>query len=70
MTMRQTTLSLPDGARATLTLPDPPSADAIAHLEDAIGSLLRRLRRELGNEAGDDPGAVEFESWLRQLRRA
>lgn len=67
MTMRQTTLSIPDCGAATLTLPEPLTPDSLGHLEVAINRLLCTLRRDLNPDAAEDPGSVEFDSWSANL---
>ena len=62
MTQQQTTLSIPDCAPATLTLPDPLTLESIGRLEEAIGSLFRMFRNDLRGNAAD-PGCLEVDSW-------
>ncbi len=68
MTTQQFTIPLPDYGCATLTLPLNFGADALGPLEQAFGSLVRLLRRDLAAAAAGDAGAIEFDSWLAQLR--
>ena len=68
MTTQQFTIPLPDDGCATLTLPLNVGADALGPLEQALGSLVRLLRRDLAAPAANDPGVIEFDSWLAQLR--
>jgi hypothetical protein len=67
MTQQQTTLSIPDCAPATLTLPHPLTLESIGRLEEAIGSLFRTFRTDLRGNAADDPGCVEYDSWSIHL---
>ena len=67
MTQPQTTLSIPDCAAATLTLPDPLTMESIGRIERAIGSLFCMFRKDLRNNAADDPGCIEYDSWSIQL---
>ena len=67
MTQQQTTLSIPDCAPATLTLPDPLTLESIGRLEEAIASLFRTVRKDLRGNAADDPGSIEVDSWSVHL---
>jgi len=67
MTPRQTTFSAADGGAATLTLPETLTLESMSRLENDLGRLFRMLRSDLRGPATDDPGAIEFDSWIAQL---
>ena len=66
MTTQQITFLLPPYGTATLTLPKLLTPDAFARLDSAIGDGLREPCRN-GIDAVNDPGAIEFDSWLIHL---
>ena len=66
MTPRHTTFPLTDGGAATLTLPPHITLADISRLEHDLGRLVRMLRKDFGDRAGSDPGAIEFDSWAAQ----
>lgn len=68
MTQQQITLSIPDCAAATLTLPQPLTLESIGRLEAAIASLFRTFRTDLRGSAANDPGCIEVDSWSVHLR--
>lgn len=68
MTTQQMTFLLPPYGTATLTLPDHLTPDAFARLDAAIGDALREPCRAASADAGQDPGAIEFDSWLPHLQ--
>lgn len=55
MNHKQATIALPDGAQATLSIPEPVTLEKIGVLEEALVSFFRSARR--------DAGAVEYDSW-------
>jgi hypothetical protein len=67
MTTQQTMFLLPPYGTATLTLPERLTPDALARLETAIGDALREPCRDGSAAAANDPGAIEFDSWLIHL---
>lgn len=67
MTPRQTTFSVPEGGAATLTLPQTLTLESMSRLENEIGRMFRMLRQDLSGPATEDPGAIEFDSWIAQL---
>jgi hypothetical protein len=67
MTPRQTTFSIPEGGAATLTLPEALTLESMSRLENEFDRMFRMLRSDLRGPATDDPGAVEFDSWIAQL---
>lgn len=64
MTPRPTTFSIPVGGAATLTFAETPTPESIGRLEQDLGRMPRNDMRGL---ATDDPGAIEFDSWIAQL---
>ena len=56
--------------RATVTLPLTLGSDALGSLERSLGTQLRELRGETGVAPAGEPGVIEFDSWLAQLRSA
>jgi hypothetical protein len=50
-----------------LTLPKLLTPDAFARLDSAIGDGLREPCRNGIADAANDPGAIEFDSWLIHL---
>jgi hypothetical protein len=73
MNARLMTVTLPDHAAATLTVPLPLTRQALRGLEQALSAALGSLHRDAGGDTGseaDDAGAIEYASWLRQLRAA
>lgn len=64
MTTQQITFLLPPYGTATLTLPELLTPDAFARLDSAIGDALREPCRNGIAHAANDPGAIEFDSWL------
>lgn len=64
MTTQQITFLLPPYGTATLTLPKLLTPDAFARLDSAIGDALREPCRNGSADAANDPGAIEFDSWL------
>ena len=69
MNTRQLTVDLPDNAPAILSLPQPLNAESLGLLEQALAATLAMLRRDLRGDA-PDAGAVEYASWMAQLRAA
>ena len=69
MNTRQLTVALPANEPAILTLPQPLTAESLGLLEQALAATLAMLRRDLRGDTSD-PGAVEYASWLAQLRAA
>jgi hypothetical protein len=67
MTTQQITFSIPPYGTATLTLPELLTPDAFARLDSAIGDALRGPCRDGNTDAANDPGAIEFDSWLIHL---
>ena len=67
MTTQQISFRLRPGSTATLSLPERLTRDAFARLEAAIGDALREPCRDDNTGAADDPGAIEFASWLIHL---
>ena len=63
MNERQTTIPLPDGSQATLTLPAPVTPEALQFVEEALSAYFRRLRGEAQALPARDAGALEYESW-------
>jgi hypothetical protein len=63
MTMRRITLPLADCEPAVLTVPEPCTTEALARIEQAAVAALRALRAGAA-AAQDDPGSIEFDSWL------
>ncbi len=64
MTTQQITFLLPPYGTATLTLPELLTPDAFARLNSAIVDAVRGPCRNGGTDAANDPGAIEFDSWL------
>lgn len=69
MNTSQLSVSLPDAGAAVLTLPQPLNAESLGLLEQALAATLAMLRRDLRGDA-PDPGALEYASWMAQLRAA
>jgi hypothetical protein len=67
MTPRQTTFSVPEGGAATLTLPETLTLESMSRLENELSRMFRMLRKNLAGPATEDPGAIEFDSWIAQL---
>lgn len=63
------TVPLPGNRSAVLTVPGPLTADTLHRVEQELDQRLGSLRRDLDG-AGADAGALEYESWMRQLRGA
>ena len=66
MTPQRTTFPLTDSGAATLTLPPHVTLADINRLEQDLGRLVRMLRKDFGDRAGSDAGAIEFDSWTAQ----
>ena len=69
MTAHQLTLPLSGDASAFLILPQPLTPESLCRLEQGLACSLAQLRREMGDDAVD-PGTLEYESWMQQLRPA
>lgn len=67
MTTQQISISIPPYGTATLTLPELLTPDAFARLDSAISQALRDSCRNGSAESTEDPGAIEFDSWLANL---
>ena len=68
MATRQMNFPLPPYGPASLTLPELLTPDAFARrLDAAIGAALSEPRRNGSADAANDPGAIEFDSWLIHL---
>jgi hypothetical protein len=67
MTTQKVTFLLPPYGTATLTVPELLTPDAFARLDLAIGEALREPCRNGSADAANDPGAIEFDSWLVDL---
>ncbi len=68
MTTQQVTILIPPYGTATVTLPEILTPDAFARLDAAIDDALREPRGDGSADAANDPGAIEFGSWLVHLR--
>lgn len=64
LTTQQITFLIPPYGTATLTLPELLTPDAFARLDSAVGDALRSPPHKGSANAADDPGAIEFASWL------
>lgn len=67
MTTQQITFLIPPYGTATLTLPELLTPGAFARLDAAIGDALREPNRGGSADAANDPGTIEFDSWLVHL---
>lgn len=65
MNVRQLSFPLPGHGQAVLTLPQPVAPETLGVLEQTVSAGLRQLQRELRGST-DDPGQIEYASWLRQ----
>ena len=65
MKVCQLNFPLPGNDHAVLTLPQPVAPETLDVLEHAVSTGLRQLQREMRG-AADDPGQIEYASWLRQ----
>jgi len=65
MNVRQLSFPLSGQDHAVLTLPQPVARETLGVLEHALSTRLRQLQREMCG-AADDPGQIEYASWLRQ----
>lgn len=63
------TVPLPGNRTALLTVPGPLTPETLHRVEQALDERLGSLRRDLSG-GGADAGALEYESWMRQLRGA
>ncbi len=61
-------LPLPGQLPASLTLPQPLTAESLRQLERALASALGHLHRELRGDA-TDAGEIEYASWMQYLGR-
>jgi hypothetical protein len=71
-TTQEITFLIPPYGTATLTLPERLSPDAYARLDSLIGVALREPCRNgsadtANTDTANDPGAIEFASWLVHL---
>lgn len=67
MATQQMTFLIPPYGTATLSLPELLTPEAFARLESAIGSMLAEPRQHRDDTAtGQDPGSIEFDSWVIQ----
>lgn len=65
MATQQISFLIPPYGTATLTLPELLTPDAFARLDAAIDQALGEPRHER-EDAAQDPGSIEFNSWLIQ----
>lgn len=65
----EVTIPLADNRSAVLIVPGPLTTETLHRVEQAIDQRLGGLRRELSG-GGADAGALEYASWIRQLRGA
>lgn len=65
MNVCQLNFPLPGHGHAVLTLPQPIAPETLGVLEHDLSAGLRQLQREMRG-AADDPGQIEYASWLRQ----
>lgn len=61
-------LPLATQGQAVLSLSCPLTAPALRELEQAFARALQQLRRELA-PAADDPGEIEYASWVIEPAR-
>ena len=54
-------------ASAAAGLPHPVSPETIALVEQLLAGVMRSLRAEPGLRETQEAGAIEYDSWLRQL---
>lgn len=69
MTSHQLTVPVPGSEPALVTLPQPATLDALTNLEQALTNTLGMWRRDLAGSSAD-AGAIEYASWMTQLRPA
>ncbi|MBE2263545.1 MAG: hypothetical protein IAE92_12435 [Burkholderiaceae bacterium] len=68
MKMQQMTFLLPPYGTATLQFPEVLTSEKFARLESAVASAIREpLLHGGASVATDDPGTIEFDSWLTHL---
>jgi hypothetical protein len=68
MDSRQLTVNVPGNGDAVLILPQHPTPEFLGRFERSLADTIGTLRRDLGGEAADT-GEIEYQSWMRHLRR-
>lgn len=68
MTVQRNVLPLHPQDEPAGTCPHPVSLETIELIEQALGDMLRSLRRKAGSHPAEDAGAVEYASWLPLIR--
>lgn len=64
MTVQSSEFSGPETGHTGLPCPDPVSLETIELIEQALGQMLRSLRRGVPSRAAEEAGLLEYRSWL------
>lgn len=68
MKMQQVTFLLPPYGTATLSLPEVLTTDTFIRLEAAVNDVIGEQAPSVAAKSETDRGAIEFDSWLVNLR--
>lgn len=64
MTVQQNEFSGPETGHAGLPCPDPVSLETIELIQQALGQMVRSLRRSVPSRSAEEAGSLEYSSWL------
>jgi hypothetical protein len=67
MTVQRDLTSSPQAASAVAGSIHPVSPETVALVEQLMAGVLRSLRGEASAREAQEAGAIEYDSWLRQL---